>query len=245
MQTNPNLCTLDLLYVEDSPSDQRLLQEVLGNSRDVAFTIRFASTLEEAEALFLASEPDIVLSDLNLADHRGKDTVDKVATLFRGKPVILFTESKNMEITRYASSLGIQDFLIKEEDFEASKLVRAIQMAKIRYDKEYQKLLEINEELSSSLAELKESQLLIRNQVNHFSHKVRGPICTIEGLLNLLETTPPEITHDQIYVLLRSAFCDLKHQVDTTVGKLEGRLHLKKREPDKVPQFVRTNHTNA
>jgi len=239
METYPNFCALDLLYIEDNPSDQRLLQEILGDCTDVHFTIRYASSLQEAEVLFLTREPDIVLSDLNLTDYRGKETVDKVATLFRNRPVILLTESRNMEITRYASSLGIQDFLVKEEDFEKTKMLRAILMAKIRYDTEYKKLLEINEELSRSLMELKKSQLLIRDQVNHFSHKVRGPICTIEGLLNLLDDVPSDVSREQVYVHLRSAFCDLKNQVDTTVDKLEGKIHLT--EPDKNHQFVRMN----
>ncbi len=225
MRNHPDFYDLDLLYIDDSLSDQRLLQEILSNSRDIHFNVQLACTLEEAEVIFQNSEPDIILSDLNLADHRGKDTIDKVLDLFHNKPVILLTESKDMEISRYASSLGIQDFLVKDEDFQTTKLARSIQMAAIRYDTEYRKLLRINEELRKSLRELKESQIFISNQVNHFSHKVRGPICTIEGLLNLMEKLHAEPSHSQLYKHLRNSFSNLKGQVDTTVHKLGEKLH--------------------
>jgi len=225
MRNHPDFYDLDLLYIDDSLSDQRLLKEILSSSRDVHFNIQLACTLEEAEVIFQDSEPDIILSDLNLANYRGKDTIDKVLDLFHNKPVILLTESKDMEISRYASTLGIQDFLVKGEDFQMTKLVRSIQMAAIRYDTEYRKLLKINEELRKSLCELKESQILISKQVNHFSHKVRGPICTIEGLLNLMEKLYAEPSHSQLYNHLRYSFRNLKDQVDTTVTKLDEKLN--------------------
>lgn len=225
MRNHPDFYDLDLLYIDDSLSDQRLLQEILSSSRDVHFNVQLACTLEEAEMIFQRSEPDIILSDLNLADYRGKDTIDKVLDLFQDKPVILLTETKDMEISRYASTLGIQDFLVKGEDFQTTKLARSIQMAAIRYDTEYRKLLKINEELRKSLHKLKESQVFISNQVSHFSHKVRGPICTIEGLLNLMEKLNAAPSHVHLYDHLRNSFTNLKGQVDTTVNKLDEKLH--------------------
>lgn len=213
--------TLDIIYVEDNPGDQQLLKEQLSMADDFQFTIRIAARVQDAHLLHQAQPTHLLLLDLNLEDTKDRDTIDLAVNNFSRVPILVLSQTRNLDISFYASSRGIVDFLIKDDSFKTEKLVRAILMAKMRWDLEQEKIELIENTLKDSLLSLNRSRQLLTQQVFIFSHKIRGPLCTIEGLMNLLDTKLDQETHHKLLKCLQVTYDKLKAEVDKNISAME------------------------
>jgi len=221
--------TINIIYVEDNPGDQQLLVEQLSLADDEHFRVRLAMDLAEAHTLYSEYSADLLLIDLNLADTKEHETIDVAVRSFPGVPILILSQSRNLDISYYAFSQGVVDFLVQEDALHTEKLVRAILMAKVRWEVEQEKIGMIQSNLQESLALLERSRQLLSEQIFVFSHKIRGPLCTIEGLVNLLEV---ETEVNQPYILegLRNTHFRLKEEVDKTISNLEDQVYEKLKE---------------
>lgn len=143
---NKDLKHYHLLVIEDNPGDQLLIAEYLldfmSNSQ-----ISNVSTFAEAKAILQGPKLnfDIILLDLTLPDKRGESLIREIVTLSNNVPVIVLTGLVDMDFSIKSMSLGISDYLIKDElnamvlyksvvyNIERNKNTRSIRESEKRY----------------------------------------------------------------------------------------------------------------
>jgi chemotaxis family two-component system response regulator Rcp1 len=126
---------LNILVIEDSPSDVRLVREALKeNSVRVQMTVA-RDGVEAMEYLHqvergAASRPDLVLLDLNLPRKNGREVLAEVKASpeLRQIPVLVMTSSRADEDVQQAYNLNANCYITKPADLnEYVRVVRAIE----------------------------------------------------------------------------------------------------------------------
>jgi len=124
---------LQLLLVEDNPSDVYLITELLKFSQ-LKFDVRRSSRLAEAIRLSNENNFDVILLDLGLPDSMGLETISRIRSFNFLTPVIVLTGLDDTEAALISVKEGAQDYLEKN-NLTSEKIVRAI-----RYGIERKKL---------------------------------------------------------------------------------------------------------
>lgn len=116
----------NILVVEDNPSDQFLLEEMLSSSTLRIRDIFFASTIAQAKEILSAQAIHFVLLDLSLSDSFGIDTLKTIRDLTHRIPVIILTGLSDSEVALEALKQNAQDYLVKGE-FNTNLLTKSIE----------------------------------------------------------------------------------------------------------------------
>jgi DNA-binding response OmpR family regulator len=105
---------LCILAVEDSPHDAFLLRMRLSKLADAKFELLQVDRLSEALSLLSRRRVDLVLTDLNLPDSLGLDTVRTLVRTAAGVPVIVLFGCNTPEIGKQLSEAGACGHLSKD-----------------------------------------------------------------------------------------------------------------------------------
>lgn len=108
--------SLRVLLVEDNPDDARLVRLLLAEDEDVRYQVTLVARLGDAEIQSREGLFDVVLTDLNLPDSTGSDTVDAILRLFPDAPVVVLTGLDDSTTGTMAVQRGCQDYLVKGFD---------------------------------------------------------------------------------------------------------------------------------
>lgn len=119
---------VEILLVEDSPSDAALLQEGLTQDRLDEFKFTHVETLAQALVRITQASFDVVLLDLSLPDSTGRDTFLKARAQAPHLPIVVLTGMEDEATSLEAVRHGIQDYLIKGQAY-GRQTVRAIRHA--------------------------------------------------------------------------------------------------------------------
>ncbi|MGH8021325.1 MAG: GGDEF domain-containing protein [Opitutaceae bacterium] len=114
-----------MLLIEDEPVAAKITERMLHRKGGGRYSVTHASTLAAARAELGEGNFDIVLSDLNLPDSEGLETLSCITEIAPELAVVVLTASSDDEIGIRAMQLGAQDFLVKG-DFNESALQRSI-----------------------------------------------------------------------------------------------------------------------
>ena len=120
--------SVNVLLVEDSPTDALLIGEALIDITDFAHTLTRAESLGGALAHAQATRFDVVLLDLGLPDGNGIDTFRRFRHIAPDMPVLVLTGLADISVGLVAIQEGAQDYLLKRE-IETALLSRAIRYA--------------------------------------------------------------------------------------------------------------------
>ena len=114
---------LELLLIEDSPSDVRLTAEVL---REVSPAIHLTTASDGTAALNLLAErhrqkqapPDLILLDLNLPLMHGHEVLERIKTTagMRHIPIVVLTTSRAEQDALRCYELGANALINKPVD---------------------------------------------------------------------------------------------------------------------------------
>lgn len=127
--------SLNILLIEDSPSDVRLVREALKeNSMSIEVTVardgvEAMEYLRQAES-GAVTRPALVLLDLNLPRKNGREVLAEVKASpnLRQIPVVVMTSSRADEDIQQAYELNANCYITKPADLpEYVKVVRAIE----------------------------------------------------------------------------------------------------------------------
>ena len=105
---------LTCLVIEDNPGDFILINEYLQQEL-TSSVITNASTFAAAKEMLLANPYKVILLDLSLPDASGTQLVNDIVALAAGAPVIVFTGFNDKKFGIRALSMGIADYLSKDE----------------------------------------------------------------------------------------------------------------------------------
>lgn len=117
---------LDILIIEDNIGDYILIEDYLSEAQ-IDFNATRAITLREASKILdKPHDFKVILLDLSLPDTPNKETlVTKIVALAPFIPIIVLTGFANKEFGVKTLSLGISDYLLKD-DLSASILSKSI-----------------------------------------------------------------------------------------------------------------------
>ena len=173
--------TLNLLLVEDSASDARLLEAYLDEGMLGVGSVECEDTLEGALARLGRGNVDAVILDLGLPDSSGLDTIRQVVTSNPEVPVIVVSGLSDERMAEEAVALGAQDYVLKEAA-SPKGLARAVTYAIRR-----QQVIEEAERARSDQLDAKDRFL------SHVSHELRTPLAAVHQFVSLVadETVGP------------------------------------------------------
>jgi len=209
---------LQVLLVEDSAGDARLLREMFSKERAGSFELTHLVRLGDAEIHLAKTRADIILLDMGLPDGHGIETLRRTQTMAPGVPVIVLTGLDDEALAAQAMQEGAQDYLIKGQ-IENRALPRAL-----RHAIERQHML-----TEAELARI--YQVRFKDEfLSHVSHELRSPLNAIyqfvtilldrlSGELNLEQSGNLEIVLRNV-MQLQSMINDLLEITASQSGKL-------------------------
>ncbi|WP_297335008.1 PAS domain S-box protein [Algoriphagus sp.] len=107
--------TYNFLIIEDNLGDYVLIEEYLSEYILDPHTTHVVTFEKAQENLKNNGEFDLIFLDLSLPDHSGEDLIKDIISLAKGIPVIALTGFSDLEFSIRSLSLGISDYLLKDE----------------------------------------------------------------------------------------------------------------------------------
>jgi signal transduction histidine kinase len=179
-----NYTTINVLLIEDNPSDVRLVKELLhqsnrsGNSPSI-INLTHTDRLTQAKNLLNEKQQDLILLDLSLPDTDGLHSFTQINQRHPSIPIVILSGYTDHETALQAVQQGAQDYLSKD-DLTTNLLVKTI----CHTIERHRLLLEI----SGRAAEL-ESQNLALNEFAHtVAHQIQGLLSQMVGYASLVDS---------------------------------------------------------
>ena len=128
----------NILLIEDDFEDAFLIKEYLDNFENgEKFEIDHFTSVQEGIESVKNKSYDIILSDLNLPDSIGLDTVKSIMKVSMEVPVIVLTGNNDERTGLQALELGAQDYLVKGQHDDL-QLIHSIKYSIKRKKNEYE-----------------------------------------------------------------------------------------------------------
>ncbi len=119
---------INLLLIEDDPGDVDLFREMLSDSKQHLFDVKWADRLRVGLEYLGSRRVDVILLDLTLPDSQGLETFTQVYAQAASVPIVVLSGIADEMIAMKAVQQGAQDYLVKGE-VDGNLLVRAIRYA--------------------------------------------------------------------------------------------------------------------
>lgn len=121
-----NSSTINLLLVEDSPSDAKLIEFALDGGHQ-SFHLTHVETLAAAREHLGSVKTDIILLDLHLPDSDGVDTVRVARRMAPTVPIVVTTGRDDLSIAQIIEAGGID--ILSKNRLESDGLARCVRHA--------------------------------------------------------------------------------------------------------------------
>jgi diguanylate cyclase (GGDEF)-like protein/PAS domain S-box-containing protein len=123
---------IEVLLVEDSAAEARLVLDALAFARHPRFELRHANRLSQAVEMLAAAPADVVLLDLGLPDAHGLEGLRSIGAAAPGAAVVVRTGLGDERVAIEALAAGAQDYLVKGRTISEEMLQRSILFALAR-----------------------------------------------------------------------------------------------------------------
>ena len=141
---------INVLLVEDNLTDADKIQEILSDTIEYQYSISHVTRQSHAFKRLASQRVDVLLTELDLPDSRGLDTLSRFLLATEATPIIVLTDTLNKGTGAMAVSRGAQDYLTKDL-INSQTLTQAIRHAIERHHLFY--AATINEQRSKLLVE--------------------------------------------------------------------------------------------
>ncbi|MDY7077653.1 MAG: GAF domain-containing protein [Chloroflexota bacterium] len=143
---------INLLLIEDNPTDADLLQEILFERNRHLFEVEWVDRLRDGLEVLDRGQVDLVLLDLALLDSQGLETFTQARARAPGVPIIVLSGLEDEKIAVQAVREGAQDYLVKGQ-VDDTLLVRAIRYAieRKRLEAERARLATVIEQMAQAV----------------------------------------------------------------------------------------------
>lgn len=151
--------SINILVIEDNAGDLFLIKDYLEEHIKNPFISHVGCLKDALEILHIKQAVfDVILLDLSLPDKSGKELIEEINAVCCSAPIIILTGYSNLEFSINSLSLGIADYLIKDEISSLSlykSIIYSIERKKI------QKELSDSEEKYSNLFQLSPQPMFV------------------------------------------------------------------------------------
>ena len=167
------------MVIEDNPGDFAVVEHLLAEQISVPAIVhavnfkRASEILSAADGLF-----DVILLDLSLHDKSGQDLIIEMLEVASLCPIIVLTGYTDIEFSIKSISLGILDYLVKD-DLDAPMLYKSI-----IYSIERKKTIT---QLTNYINTIEGQNKKLREIAWIQSHVVRAPLARIMMLIDLIQ----------------------------------------------------------
>jgi len=107
-----------ILLIEDDQDNLFLLKKAFEtlHAKEFEFDVTMAHTFEKAHAILAKTTHfDLIITDLDLSDSKGLDTIRSILEITTAIPIIATSPAADDETIRHLFRLGAQDYLPKNE----------------------------------------------------------------------------------------------------------------------------------
>lgn len=179
---NPGLVNSEILIVDDTPNNLRLLSMILTNN---GYEVRKATNGRMALSSIKASPPDLILLDIKMPEMDGYETCKnlKEDPFTESIPVIFISALDDVSDKVKAFSLGGIDYITKP--FQQEEVLARIQN-QLRIKFLNRRLEERNQELKELNSKLEYSNQQLSDFTHMVSHDLQQPLQSIIGFSNLI-----------------------------------------------------------
>lgn len=206
---------VQVLLVEDSPTDADLLRQVFLHSGKNQWHLTHVERLATAIAHCHENSYDVVLLDLGLPDSEGLETVTEFRENVLTVPVVVLTMMDDEEFALQVMTRGAQDYLVKDQ-ITTQLLVRSIRYAMER-ERIFQQLKNSERTILNAWEQEQELNLLKSSFISMASHEFRTPMTTIRTSTELLQKFDRELTEQKRYDYferIKAAIKQITHLLD-------------------------------
>ncbi|MBC8356583.1 MAG: response regulator [Planctomycetes bacterium] len=121
------MATIRVLLIEDDPGYARLIERMLALS-PVGFDVIVADRLTAALSELYKRRFNLILTDLNLPDIRGIDTIEAIRSAESALPIIVLTGVEDVELEEQVIASGAQ-LCLRKSDINTKTLLDAMHHA--------------------------------------------------------------------------------------------------------------------
>lgn len=168
----------EILMIEDDLDTAELIRETLIDHFEQD-NITHASSLNEARQSDL-EQFDLVLSDLNLPDGSGLDTIEEFLNRRPDLPIVMITSESTLDVARTAIHKGAYDYIVKAGDYLFT--IPLIVEKNIAVWQTKRENVRLHSELHNTLQELQEKNMQLEIAVTQLEEQAATDPLT--GLAN-------------------------------------------------------------
>ncbi len=176
----------DILIVDDTPMNQRLLSHVLNQS---GYQTRIASTGKQAIEAVRQAHPDLVLLDIMMPEMTGYDVCEqlKADPATRNIPVVFLSALDATEDKVRAFTVGGVDYITKPFQIEEvlARVETHLSLQALR-----RQLQVANKDLEQKLDELQARNAELDAFAHTVAHDLKNPLSTVLGFAHILAQRP-------------------------------------------------------
>lgn len=198
-----------ILVIEDEPNINSSICDLLELEDYEAIP---ALNGKQGIVLAIQEQPDLILCDIMMPEMTGLEVIETLrkTKLFEDTPFIFLSALSDRGDIRKGMNLGADDYIPKP--FEPDDVLTAI-------EKQINRLESRREERKQLKSQLKNQEAALRQHSFLNSHKLRGPISNLLGLLQLSD----EIASEELLELLKVE----AKKIDQIVSEINSNLNMK------------------
>lgn len=220
-----------ILYIEDNPLNAKLVQRVLGSD---GYSVVIAETGLLGIDAAVATQPDLILMDINLPDLSGREVTTRLRAMesFKKTPIVALTALTDERQRAMTIAAGVDGYITKP--FEVEELVQRVSFhlqggkevfgvmdmgeAQKQYNQEIVAHLERKlRQAQDANEELQRMDKMKDDFIQRVAHELRTPLTIIYGYGRLIQSAE-QVTQ------LRPTQPDFAAYVDGLVESIE-RMH--------------------
>ena len=227
---NPNTPKADILIVDDTPANLRVLSRLLS---DNGYKVRPVPNGKLALEAVRASEPDLIFLDIRMPDMDGYEVCEtlKSSEATCDIPIIFISALNDLEDKVKGFEAGAVDFITKPFQ-EGEVLIRLETHLTIRNQRR---------EIADQVEQLRRLEILRENLTQMIVHDLNNPLHGILGFIQLLRLELADIENEKLNKYAASIESSVKSTVDMIraildVGKIEsGEMKISRKDVALAP----------
>ncbi|MEL6134525.1 MAG: response regulator, partial [Bacteroidota bacterium] len=204
-----------ILVIEDEPHLRATIKDVLSFDGYKVITAQNGKVGVEKAVEYM---PDLIVCDIMMPEKDGYQVIQEVREIpdLDMVPFIFLSAKYSPSDLRKGMNLMADDYLVKP--FRNKDLLEVVETRLNKIQNLKKSFDNINDKLRERRRQLREYSFIT-------SHHIRGPLCNILGLVDIMQDQPDLVNHPLILMLKNAAF-----QLDTEIKKANDVLALSSQE---------------